>query len=159
MSFTDDLAFGFGSKLPLILQTEATECGLACLGMVAGYHKYNTDLRTLRGQFQISLKGARLVDLIQIATRMDLETRAVKLQLDDLKQLKLPCILHWDFNHFVVLKKVSGKTVTIHDPAAGIRKLSFAEASKSFTGVALECWPNTHFKPKEEKQLSPYAGC
>lgn len=158
MSFTDDLAFGFGSKLPLILQTEATECGLACLGMVAGYHKYNTDLRTLRGQFQISLKGARLADLIQIATRMDLETRAVKLELDDLKQLKLPCILHWDFNHFVVLKKVSGKTITIHDPAAGIRKLSFAEASKSFTGVALECWPNTHFKPKEEKQTISLRG-
>ena len=158
MSFTDDLAFGFGSKLPLILQTEATECGLACLGMVAGYHKYNTDLRTLRGQFQISLKGARLADLIQIATRMDLETRAVKLELDDLKQLKLPCILHWDFNHFVVLKKVSGKTITIHDPAAGIRKLSFAEASKSFTGVALECWPNTHFKPKEEKKAISLRG-
>lgn len=154
----NDLAFGFGSKLPLILQTEATECGLACLGMVAGYHKYRTDLRTLRGQFQISQKGARLADLINIASNMDLETRAVKLEMEDLKQLKLPCILHWDFNHFVVLKKVGAKTITIHDPASGIRKLSFAKASKSFTGVALECWPNTQFKPKEAKQTIALRG-
>ncbi|MCK5905222.1 MAG: peptidase domain-containing ABC transporter, partial [Gammaproteobacteria bacterium] len=76
MTFTNDLAFGFSSKLPLLLQTEAAECGLACLGMVAGYHKYRTDLRTLRGQFPISQKGARLADLIKIASNMDLATRA-----------------------------------------------------------------------------------
>jgi ATP-binding cassette subfamily B protein RaxB len=152
MTFTNNIAFGFGPKLPLILQTEATECGLACLGMVAGYHKYRTDLRTLRGQFHISLKGATLSHLIQIAARMELATRALKLELEDLKQLKLPCILHWDFNHFVVLKEIGAKTITIHDPAFGVRKLSLAEASKSFTGVALECWPNSVFKRQEQKQ-------
>jgi ATP-binding cassette, subfamily B, bacterial CvaB/MchF/RaxB len=155
MSFINDVAFGFSRKLPLILQTEATECGLACLGMIAGYHNYRTDLRTLRGQYQISLKGAALAHLIQIAARMDLATRPLKLELEDLNQLKLPCILHWDFNHFVVLKEVNAKSVTIHDPAFGIRKLALAEASKSFTGVALECWPNDGFKPQEQKQTIP----
>jgi ATP-binding cassette, subfamily B, bacterial CvaB/MchF/RaxB len=147
ISILNDVAFGFGRKLPLILQTEATECGLACLGMIAGYHKYRTDLRTLRGQFQISLKGVTLTHLIQIAGRMELATRPLKLELEDLNQLKLPCILHWDFNHFVVLKELNAKSVTIHDPTFGIRKLSLADASKSFTGVALECWPNDGFKP------------
>ncbi|MGZ8171642.1 MULTISPECIES: peptidase domain-containing ABC transporter [Methylobacter] len=158
MTFTNNIAFGFGPKLPLILQTEATECGLACLGMVAGYHQYRTDLRTLRGQFHISLKGVTLAHLIQIATRMELATRALKLELEDLNQLKLPCILHWDFNHFVVLKEVGSKTITLYDPAFGIRKLSLAEASESFTGVALECWPNAGFKRREQKQTITLRG-
>ena len=158
MNFIDDIAFSFGSKLPLILQTEATECGLACLGMISSYHKHRTDLRTLRAQFQISLKGAALADLIQIGTRMNLATRALKLDLEDLGQLKLPCILHWDFNHFVVLKGVGSKTITIHDPAMGIRKLSLADVSRSFTGVALECWPDSGFKPQEQKQTITLRG-
>lgn len=153
MSFLDELSFGLATKLPLILQTEATECGLACLGMVAGFHGYRTDLATLRHSYPISLKGATLANLIQIANRLELGTRPLKLELEDLGQLKLPCILHWNFNHFVVLKEVGAKTVTIHDPAFGVRKLSMDEVSKAFTGVALELWPNAGFKPQEQKQL------
>jgi ATP-binding cassette subfamily B protein RaxB len=89
---------------------------------------------------------------------MELSTRALKLELEDLNQLKLPCILHWDFNHFVVLKEVGAKTIILHDPAFGIRKLSLAEASESFTGVALECWPNSGFKPREQKQTITLRG-
>ncbi|MES2103337.1 MAG: peptidase domain-containing ABC transporter [Pseudomonadota bacterium] len=151
MSFLDEISFGFGTKLPLILQTEATECGLACVGMVASYHGYRSDLTSLRRRFSISLKGATLKNLIQVANQLELGTRPLKLQLEDLEQLKLPCILHWDFNHFVVLKEVSTKTVTIHDPAFGVRKLSMEEVSRSFTGVALELWPNVGFKPQQEK--------
>lgn len=153
MSILDQLSFGFGRRLPLILQTEATECGLACLGMVAGYHGYRTDLASLRRRFSISLKGATFAYLIQIANRLELATRPLKLELDDLRQLKLPCILHWNFNHFVVLKHVGATSVTIHDPASGMRKLSLEEVSAAFTGVALELWPNPDFKPLEEKQL------
>lgn len=152
MSFLDEISYGFGAKLPLILQTEATECGLACLGMIAGYHGYRTDLATLRQQFSISLKGSTLANLIQIANRLETGTRPLKLELEDLGQLKLPCILHWNFNHFVVLKEVSNKSVTILDPAFGLRKLSMDEVSKLFTGVALELWPNPGFKQQEQKQ-------
>ena len=152
MSFLDEISYGFGAKLPLILQTEATECGLACLGMIAGYHGYRTDLATLRQQFSISLKGSTLTNLIQIANRLEMGTRPLKLELEDLGQLKLPCILHWNFNHFVVLKEVSNKSVTILDPAFGLRKLSTDEVSKLFTGVALELWPNPGFKQQEQKQ-------
>lgn len=152
MSFLDEISFGLNAKLPQILQTEATECGLACLGMVAGFHGYRTDLATLRRRFQVSLKGSTLAQLIQIANQLELATRPLKLELEDLAQLKLPCILHWDFNHFVVLKEVSAKSVTIHDPAFGVRKLSLDDVSKAFTGVALELWPNPGFKPDVQQQ-------
>lgn len=152
MKFLNEISFGFNIKLPLILQTEATECGLACLGMIAGFHGHRTDLASLRRQFPISLKGTTLSHLIKIANSLELGTRALKLELEDLGHLKLPCILHWNFNHFVVLKEVSTKIITVHDPAFGIRKLPLDEASKAFTGVALELWPQAGFKPQEQKQ-------
>ena len=152
LSFLDDLAFGFGAKLPLLLQTEATECGLACLGMLAGFHGFRSDLAKLRRSHPISLKGVTLASLIQIANQLQLGTLPLKLELEDLSQLKLPCILHWNFNHFVVLKEVGTKFATIHDPAFGVRKLSFDDVSKSFTGVALELWPNSGFQPQEKRQ-------
>jgi ATP-binding cassette subfamily B protein RaxB len=150
MSFLNELSFGFGRALPVILQTEATECGLACLAMVAGFHRHHVDLMTLRRRFPISLKGATLSDVIQIAQKIDMSTRPLKLDLEDLHQLKLPCVLHWNFNHFVVLKEVNSKTVVIHDPAAGVRCLSWSDVSASFTGVALEVWPGTDFKPQKK---------
>jgi ATP-binding cassette subfamily B protein RaxB len=152
MSFLDNVSFGLRRKLPLILQTEATECALACIAMVAGYHGLRTDLATLRRIFLVSIKGSTLGHLMQIAHSLKLTTRPVKLELEDLPQLRLPCILHWNFNHFVVLKAVERNTVTIHDPAFGLRKLSLDEVSGQFTGVALELWPNTEFKPVSFRQ-------
>lgn len=152
MSFLDHLSFGLRRKLPQILQTEATECGLACIAMVAGYHGLRTDLATLRRLFLVSIKGSTLGHLMQMAHSLNLSTRPVKLDLEDLPQLRMPCILHWDFNHFVVLKEVDRQTATIHDPAFGIRKLPLSEVSEHFTGVALELWPNTGFKPVVLKQ-------
>ncbi|MFA5082372.1 MAG: peptidase domain-containing ABC transporter [Hydrogenophilaceae bacterium] len=152
MSFLDNLSFGFGRKLPLILQTEAAECGLASLAMVAGYHGFRTDLASMRHLFLVSIKGTTLGHLIAMANAMQMATRPVKLELEDMAQLRMPCILHWNFNHFVVLKEVTGKGITVHDPAFGIRKLTRDEVSESFTGVALELWPNTGFKPATFKQ-------
>lgn len=148
---TKRLHFSFGRKLPMMLQTEMAECGLACLAMIASYHGYETDLLTLRRQFSISLKGSRLQDLIDLAKKMGLLSRAVKLELHDLKYLKTPCILHWDLDHFVVLKKVQGKTVIIHDPAIGIVKYKMSEVSKHFTGVAMELAPTKDFTKKKDK--------
>lgn len=152
MRFLSDIQFGFGPRLPTILQTEATECGLACLGMIAGYHGHRVDLATLRQQFAISLKGSTLAHLIKIAGRLHMESRPLKLDCDDMDKLKLPCVLHWNFNHFVVLKKVGTSSVTIHDPAAGVREISMETLSESFTGVALELWPSSEFKPLEQRQ-------
>jgi ATP-binding cassette subfamily B protein RaxB len=155
MVYLDKVAFGFRRAVPVILQTEATECGLACLAMVADYHGYRTDLMTLRRRFPVSLKGATLGGLIQVAGQLGLGTRPLKLDLGNLRNLKRPCVLHWNFSHFVVLKSVSAKTVTIHDPAVGVRCLPWEEVSKAFTGVALELWPEAGFKQQEQRQVLP----
>ncbi|GJJ00744.1 colicin V biosynthesis protein [Duganella rhizosphaerae] len=147
-----NIKFGYGSKLPVILQTQATECGLACLGMVAGYHGFQADLATLRRRFSISLKGATLAHLIKMAKQLDMESRPLRVDLEDLDRLKLPCILHWNFNHFVVLKKVGAKSLTIHDPASGVREIAMVELSAAFTGVALELWPSQNFEPQVQVQ-------
>lgn len=147
MAFFDRLTFGFGIQLPVVLQTEAPECGLACLAMIAGRYGRHVDLATLRSQFPVSLKGMTLSRTIDIAHRLDLGTRAVKLRLDDLRQLRKPCILHWNFNHFVVLKEIRGTDAIIHDPAQGVRRMPLEVVSNSFTGVALELWPTKRFEP------------
>ncbi|MYM83488.1 ATP-binding cassette domain-containing protein [Duganella sp. FT50W] len=146
MFWKDRLSLGFGATLPLVLQTEATECGLACVAMIAAYHGLHTSMADLRRRFAVSLKGATLAHLVKISSLLGMGTRPVKLELEDLRQLKLPCVLHWNFNHFVVLKAVSKHGATIYDPAYGKRTLSHSQISLSFTGVALECWPNPDFQ-------------
>ncbi|MFN9031968.1 MAG: peptidase domain-containing ABC transporter [Betaproteobacteria bacterium] len=146
------LGFGWRRRLALILQSEAVECGLACLAMVAGWHGYRTDLPTLRRRFSISLKGATLKQLIDIAGQLNLAARPLRLELDELAELKTPCILHWNLNHFVVLVRAGKRHIEILDPAHGERRLSLAEASPHFTGVALELSPTPAFKKKEDKQ-------
>ena len=151
MSWTDRLSFGVGQTLPVILQTEAAECGLACLAMVLNHHGASTDLAALRTRHAISITGVTLSTLTEIAQREQLGTRGLRLDLDELPQLRLPAILHWDLNHFVVLKAVGKGHVVVHDPAFGERRLTLEESSQHFTGVALEVWPNPGFAPKEEK--------
>jgi ATP-binding cassette, subfamily B, bacterial CvaB/MchF/RaxB len=151
LTWTDRLFFGLGRRLPVILQTEAAECGLACLAMVLSHHGVVTDLAALRTRHSVSLTGMTLSTLTAIAQKEALGTRGLRLSLDELPQLRLPAILHWDLNHFVVLKKVGRDHVVVHDPAFGERRLSLVEASRHFTGVALELWPDPGFTPREEK--------
>ncbi|NVJ62395.1 MAG: peptidase domain-containing ABC transporter [Gammaproteobacteria bacterium] len=140
---------GFNSVKP-ILQTEAAECGLACIAMIANYYGHKIDLNTLRRQYPISLKGATLQCLIATADKLHMASRPLKVDLDHLKDLKTPCVLHWDMNHFVVLKKVSRNKVTIIDPAVGERVFSVQEFSKHFTGIALELTATKKFIKKDE---------
>lgn len=152
MSYLERLSFGFSKKLPIILQTEVAECGLACLTAIAGYHGYHSDLRTMRQKYSLSQKGLTLADIVRFANDLNLTSRALRLDLDDLPNLRTPCILHWDLNHFVVLKEVVKDGIVIMDPAVGMRKVKQEEVSQKFTGIALELWPNTHFEAKEDKQ-------
>lgn len=145
------LRFG-GRHVPVLLQSETAECGLACLGMVAGWHGLHTDLATMRARFPQSLKGMSLPQLIACAERLELRARPVRLELDELRQLALPCILHWDLNHFVVLVQVDDQRVVIHDPAIGRRHLALDALNKHFTGVALELAPGTGFRPANDKR-------
>lgn len=151
MRYLDRLSLGLGRKVPVILQTESSECGLACLAMIAGYYGYESDLLTLRQKHPISQKGATLTTLVKIANNLHLTTRPLKLELDELNQLRLPCILHWDLNHFVVLKNISASKITIVDPAFGEKVFTYDQASAHFTGIALELWPDSNFEEKKDK--------
>ena len=139
------LLFGKTNRLPVMLQAEAAECGLCCLAMVAGYFGYHTDLVTLRREIGVSMRGITLKSLMQMSEHLHLSPRPLKLSLDEMRQLKLPAILHWNLDHYVVLSKVSRDKITIHDPAVGKRTYSLAEAGQHFSGIALELSPRTEF--------------
>jgi ATP-binding cassette subfamily B protein RaxB len=148
-----DVQLNFGRrKFPVILQSEAAECGLACLAMVASHHGFRTDLAALRARFNVSLKGVTLEQLVGCASQLGLSARAVRLELDELPRLALPCVLHWNLNHFVVLVRADHNGVLIHDPAVGERRLSYDEIDGAFTGVALELTPGIEFKPADERR-------
>jgi ATP-binding cassette, subfamily B, bacterial CvaB/MchF/RaxB len=143
--------------LPVIHQTEAAECGLACLAMVASYHGHRTDLGTLRRRHPVSLRGVTLRTVIQIASQMELACRPLRFELRHLNKLHLPTIVHWDMNHFVVLKSVTRRGIVVHDPASGSKFFSIAEASKHLTGVALELSPTAGFLSKDERTRLPFS--
>ncbi len=145
------LTFKSGKRLPMIFQAEITECGLACLAMIASYYGHQIDILSLRRQFSVSLKGNTLKDLMEIGKNLYLSSRALKLDLSHLKNLKTPCILHWDLDHFVVLKRVKGNTVIIHDPAVGIVKYPLSKVSEHFTGIAMEMTPLVNFEKRNDK--------
>ncbi|WP_394004736.1 peptidase domain-containing ABC transporter [Luteimonas sp. WGS1318] len=129
-----------------ILQSEATECGLASLAMIANFHGFHVGLAELRRRFPLSLKGVKLAQLIHISQQVGFAARPLRLDMEHLQDLKLPCILHWDLNHYVVLTKASRGKFVIYDPALGKRALTAPELSEHFTGVALELTPTADFK-------------
>ncbi len=148
------LSFFGKPRLPLVLQTEAAECGLACVAMVASFHGHEIDLPAMRRRFSVSLKGASLRGLIAVAQTLGLHARPLKLDLPHLSDLKLPCVLHWGMNHFVVLHEVAAHRVVIHDPAIGERRLAMKDVAEHFTGVALELTPSSDFRPQcETRQI------
>lgn len=149
---TARLDLGGRRRTPHIAQSEASECALACLAMIAGFHGFKTDLAELRQRFALSLKGATLKQLMLVAEAIGFNSRPLRGEIDDLEHLTLPAILHWNLNHFVVLTRVSdgfrGRRYHIHDPARGVLLLARAEVSRSFTGVAVELLQSENFRPK-----------
>ena len=146
----EKLQFSPHKSLPIITQTEAAECGLACLAMISGYYGHQIDLLSLRQKFNISIGGMTLQDIMQFAGSLDLTSRPLKVELCDLEYLQTPCILHWDLNHFVVLKSANSKSIVIHDPVCGEIKMAISKASDHFTGIALELKPTNKFEKKKQ---------
>lgn len=135
-------------SIPDIRQAETAECGLACLAMIAAYHGQHSDLGSLRRLHPVSLKGTTLSGLIDTAERMGLASRPLRLEPSSLARLALPAVLHWDMTHFVVLTRVlRDGGIELHDPARGPHRLTPAEVSQHFTGVALEVTPAADFRP------------
>ena len=134
-------------SLPIVRGAEASECALACLTMVGRYHGRDVDLNGMRQRFSLSLAGATLRSVMDIAGELGLACRALRVDIDTLPRVRAPAILHWDMNHFVVLKAVRRGGVVIHDPARGRRVVGMAEVRKHFTGVALELAPSAEARP------------
>lgn len=141
-----NLNFFKKNKLPVLYQTESAECGLVSIAMIASYYGHNINLVALRMQYCSHYMGSRLGDLVSLAKELNFHTRAVKVELDEIKNLRMPCILHWELNHFVVLSKVTKNYFEIHDPALGRRIISHSKMNTSFTGIALECTPSQSFQ-------------
>ncbi|TDF35839.1 peptidase domain-containing ABC transporter [Alteromonadaceae bacterium M269] len=137
-------------SLPIIRQSEATECGLACIAMIAGYYGRETDLNSLRRKFSVSMQGTTLRSMMDIAAKLDFTTRAIRVPLPRVDQVRLPAVIHWDLDHYVVLKSVKKNKIVILDPAIGECIYTRDEFSDHFTGVALELEPTSNFKKAKD---------
>ncbi|MGM0633780.1 MAG: peptidase domain-containing ABC transporter, partial [Pseudomonadota bacterium] len=138
-------------SVPLVLQAESAECGLACMAMVAGYFGHHVDLGQLRQRFTTAGSGAAVDQLIRVARGMALTPRALKLEPEELDALELPAVLHWNMDHFVVLRSVGRRHIVIHDPATGRRRYEKDEVGRHFTGIALELTPSREFRARDER--------
>lgn len=114
--------------------------------MLANYHGLRIDLATIRQRFCVSLRGTTLAHVLQFAAALGLSARPLRIELEHLPSLETPCILHWDMEHFVVLRKATKTYIVVHDPALGARKLKYAAVNRHFTGVALELTPTADFR-------------
>ncbi len=139
--------------LPVVRQATVAECGLACIAMIAAYFGAGSDLNGLRRRFGTPISGTTLDTIVRTAASMGLSARAVRCSMVELRRLKTPCILHWEFNHFVVLRKATRKKLVIHDPACGLVRESLQKAGKKFTGVALELEPSSEFRQRKSSRV------
>ncbi|MCG8316078.1 MAG: peptidase domain-containing ABC transporter [Pseudomonadales bacterium] len=146
------ISFFEAPKSHCILQSEASECGLACLAMVLNYYGSNVDLASMRQRHETSLKGLNLYQLMAIANDWKLQGRALKVEIEELEKIRLPTIIHWEFNHFVVLVGINKDGYQVLDPSCGPRKIKRNEFSEKYTGIALELTPTVDFKPKTERK-------
>ena len=131
---------------PLILQMEAAECGAAALAIVLACHGAWISLEQLRIACGVSRDGSKASNIIRAARRYGLVARGYSVEPAALGQLPMPCIIHWNFKHFVVLEGVSGRHAYINDPAIGRRRVSMAELDRAFTGVVLTFERGEEFK-------------
>ncbi|PIW61786.1 peptidase domain-containing ABC transporter [Shewanella sp. CG12_big_fil_rev_8_21_14_0_65_47_15] len=146
-------------KCPIIYQSEHSECGLACLAMISSFYQRKTDLMTIRKELGYSESGMSIRTLCEYAAQINLDSRPLQAGVHEIEQLRLPCVLHWDLNHFVVLTQRSKKSVTIHDPAIGKIKYSIEKFKEHYTGIVVELFPAIDFKKENcttGLKLSPF---
>jgi ATP-binding cassette subfamily B protein len=124
-------------RVPFVPQMEVPECGAACLTMILGFYGRNVPLAEMRSECGVSRDGVSALALVRAATVHGLDAAGVRLEPQDLRALRLPAILHWELDHFVVLERVGRRSFTIVDPAIGRRRVSATEVARLFTGVAL----------------------
>lgn len=143
-------------KTPTIFQMEATECGAASLAMICAYWGKHVPLEQMRVETGVSRDGCNAGNIMRAARRFGMECHGYRKEPESLKKLEMPCLIHWNFNHFVVLEGFKGEYAYLNDPAIGRRKLTMQELDEGFTGVVLTFKPTESFeKVKKENTLLP----
>ena len=146
------------AKTPTVYQMEATECGAASLKMVLGYYGKHIPLEQMRIETGVSRDGCNGKNIMLAATKFGMETHAFKKDPEALLDMPVPCIIHWNFNHFVVWEGKKGKYFYINDPAVGRRKLTFQDIDDCFTGIVITFSPTEKFeKTKKEGSLFSFS--
>ena len=133
-------------RIPYVQQLEISDCGAACLAMTLAYHGKNVSPEDVRRATRTSRDGVSALALVEAARSYGMEARGVGVDIDGLKLLERGTILHWEFNHFVVLDRVVRGAVDVLDPALGRVRLPMERVSKSFTGVAIVLQPSPSFE-------------
>lgn len=133
-------------RTPTILQMEAVECGAAALAMVLAHYGAWIPLERLRVACGVSRDGSKASNIVKAALKLGLAAKGFRKEVSTLHELPMPCIIHWNFNHFVVLEGIDGDRVSINDPAVGRRLVDIAELDRCFTGVALAMEPTEAFR-------------
>ena len=135
-------------KVPVVMQMEALECGAASLAMVLAYYGKWVPLEQVRLDCGVSRDGSNARNVLLAARSYGLEAQGYRCEVETLRSdMTYPCIIHWNFNHFVVLDGFKGKTAYINDPARGEVRVPMEEFDRSFTGVCLQFSPGPDFKP------------
>ncbi|CAH1584186.1 Putative toxin transporter [Vibrio jasicida] len=138
-------------QVPMIMQSEVAECGLASIAMISSYYGNKVNIASLRGHMIVGNQGMNLKQMMEASVKLGLTSRAIQCPMEDIKQLVLPCILHWELDHFVVLTGISKRGIHVNDPAVGKRILTLSEFSNSYTGIVLELSPSPSFKKKDQR--------
>ena len=142
------------AKVSTVFQMEATECGAASLGMIMQYYGVYIPLENLRVDTGVSRDGCKASKILQGARKHFFETCGYRMSEEALFETKPPCIIHWNYNHFLVYEGKKGKYVYLNDPAQGPRKVTIEEFAKSFTGIVLTITPTENIvKSKGKKTL------
>ena len=136
------------AKVPVVMQMEALECGAASLAMVMAYYDKWVPLEQVRLDCGVSRDGSNAKNVLIAARSYGFEAQGYKCEIDSLKEnMQFPCIIHWNFNHFVVLDGFQGNYAWINDPARGEVKVTMDEFGRSFTGICLQIQPGPDFEP------------
>ncbi len=143
-------------KTPTVFQMEATECGAASLSMIFSYFGKFIPLEQMRIETGVSRDGCNAGNIMRCAKKYGFECHGYRREPEALREIELPCIIHWNFNHFVVFEGFKGNYAYLNDPAVGRRRLTFEELDEGFTGVVLTFKPTDSFQ-KEKKKRTSYA--